>query len=188
MSQDLAPKANKRSLARLAAVQALYQMDISGTSLTSVVAEYENFRLGQEIDGEQYAQADEAWFRHTVSGVVQRQRAIDPIIHSTLPQSWPLARMETTLRAILRCAVLEFLARKDVPAKVIISEYVEVTKAFFDGEESKLVNGVLDKIARQRRDGELEDVAQDIGKPEADKLEQDNLDQDKLEQEGTSEA
>jgi len=151
--------ANKRSLARLASVQALYQMDISGTSLMRIVSEYENFRLGQEIDGEQYADADEAWFRHTVSGVVQKQRVIDPLIHDTLPENWSLARMETTLRAILRCATLEFLARKDVPAKVIISEYVEVTKAFFEGDEPRLVNAVLDNIARQRREGELDEAS-----------------------------
>ncbi|MEN0087731.1 MAG: transcription antitermination factor NusB [Pseudomonadota bacterium] len=147
---------NKRSLARLAAVQAIYQLDVSGSSLTSIVAEYETFRLGQEIDGEQMLEADVGWFRNTVAGVVQRQKVIDPLINHSLPNAWPLARMDTTLRAILRCGVLEFLARRDVPAKVIISEYVDVTKAFFEGDEPKIVNGVLDRIGRQRREGELD--------------------------------
>jgi N utilization substance protein B len=161
---------NKRSLARLAAVQALYQMDLTGTSLTRIVAEFENHRLGKELDGEQYKDADPAWFRSTVSGVVQRQKIIDPIINASLPEDWPLSRMDVTLRSILRCAVVEFLARQDVPAKVIISEYLDVTKAFFEGEEPRLVNGVLDRIARQRREGELDDASERQGDAAADQL------------------
>ena len=141
---------NKRSLARLAAVQALYQMDVSGTSLTTIVAEYETFRLGQELDGEQYKDADAAWFRNTVSAVVRRQKIIDPLINEVLPGDWKLARMDITLRAILRCGVVEFLTRQDVPAKVIISEYVDVAVAFFPGgKEARFVNAVLDHMARE---------------------------------------
>ena len=148
--------ANKRGSARLSAVQALYQMDISGAGLTEVVAEYENFRLGREIDGETYLEADAAWFRGIVGGVVRDQKTIDPIIHESLTDTWPLARIDSTLRATLRAAVFELTRRRDVDARVVVSEYVEVAKAFFDGDEPKMVNGVLDVIARQVRSGELD--------------------------------
>lgn len=147
--------ANKRGAARLAAVQALYQMDVAGTGLTETVAEYENFRLGREIDGETYREADTAWFRGIVGGVVGEQRRIDPIIHEALTNDWPLSRIDSTLRAVLRAAVFELDKRPDVSARVVVSEYVEVAKAFFDGDEPKMVNGVLDRIARRLREGEL---------------------------------
>lgn len=148
--------ANKRGAARLSAVQALYQMDVGGTGLTETVAEYENFRLGREIDGETYLDADAAWFRGIVGGVVQDQKTIDPLIHAALTNEWPLSRLDSTLRAILRAAVFELKSRKDVAARVVVTEYVEVAKAFFDGDEPKMVNGVLDRVARQMRDGELD--------------------------------
>lgn len=151
-----AKPANKRGSARLSAVQALYQMDIGGVGLTEVVAEYENYRLGREIDGETYLAADASWFRGVVGGVVRDQKAIDPIIHKSLTRDWPLARIDSTLRAILRAAVFELTKRKDVDARVVVSEYVEVAKAFFDGDEPKMVNGVLDVIARKLRTGELD--------------------------------
>ena len=144
-------QANKRGAARLAAVQALYQMDVGGTGLLETVTEYESFRLGQEIDGETYRDADAAWFRDVVSGVVRAQTSIDPLIHASLPTDWPLSRLDTTLRAILRAGCYELSARKDVPVAVIVSEYVDVAKAFYTDEEPKLVNAVLDRIARSER-------------------------------------
>lgn len=146
--------ANKRGAARLAAVQALYQMELAGGKLVETVSEYEAVRLGREIDGETYLEADPAWFRSIVSGVVEKQRQIDPIVHAALPPDWPLARIDTLLRAILRAGVYELTARKDVPARVIISEYVDVAKAFFDADESGMVNAVLDRIARDSRGDE----------------------------------
>ena len=143
--------ANKRGAARLAAVQALYQMDVGGTGLLEVVAEYEAHRLGGEIDGETYRDADAAWFRDVVSGVVRSQTAIDPLIHASLPTDWPLSRIDTTLRAILRAGTHELSSRKDVPVAVIVTEYVDVAKAFYEGEEPGLVNAVLDRIARAER-------------------------------------
>ncbi|MCB1459393.1 MAG: transcription antitermination factor NusB [Nitratireductor sp.] len=147
--------ANKRGAARLAAVQALYQMELSGASVTEIVAEYENSRLGQEIDGETYLDADHGWFRSVVSGVVSQQRRIDPEIHSMLTPDWPLARLHTLLRSILRAAVYELVNRKEVPARVIISEYVDVAKAFFSDDEPGMINGVLDRITRKLRAEEL---------------------------------
>lgn len=155
-TQERGPKpANKRGAARLAAVQALYQMEVSGASLTEIVAEYENHRLGHEVDGEQYLDADAGWFRSIVAGVVGRQRKIDPVIHDALTPDWPLARLEILLRAILRAAVFELANRADVPARVIINEYVDVSKAFFDEDEPGMVNGVLDRVARKLRSGEV---------------------------------
>jgi transcription antitermination protein NusB len=147
--------ANKRGAARLAAVQALYQMDLTGAGLAEIVAEYETLRLGKEIDGEQYAEADPAWFRAVMSGVVGGQRRIDPEIQAALPPDWPLARIDTLLRAILRAGAFELAERKDVPPRAIITEYVDIAHAFFSGEEPGLVNGVLDRIGRVLRGEEL---------------------------------
>jgi transcription antitermination protein NusB len=144
-------QANKRGAARLAAVQALYQMDVGGTPLLETVAEYESFRLGREIDGETYRDADAAWFRDIVSGVVRKQREIDPAVHQSLPEDWPLSRLDTTLRAILRAGTYEILTRRDVPVAVIVTEYIDVARAFYAEEEPRLVNAVLDRIAREHR-------------------------------------
>ncbi|MFC6489923.1 transcription antitermination factor NusB [Nitratireductor sp. GCM10026969] len=143
--------ANKRGAARLAAVQALYQMDVGGTGLMETTAEYEAFRLGKEIDGALYREADPQWFRAILSGVVENQKAIDPIIHHALTEDWPLSRLDSTLRAILRAGVYELTGRKDVPVAVIISEYVDIAKAFYGEEEPKLVNAVLDRVASRNR-------------------------------------
>lgn len=153
--------ANKRGAARLAAVQALYQMDIGGTGLLETVAEYETFRLGQEVDGQTYRDADAAWFRDVVSGVVRQQTTIDPMIHASLTADWPLARLDTTLRAILRAGTYELTNRKDVPVAVIVSEYVDVAKAFYEEDEPRLVNAVLDRVARRSRgEGKGRDLAE----------------------------
>lgn len=143
--------ANQRGAARLAAVQALYQMDIGGAGVLEIVAEYEAHRLGGEIDGEQYRPADPAWFRAVVSGVVENQRALDPEIRASLNEDWPLSRLDATLRAILRAGAWELTAKKDVPVAVIVNEYVDVARAFFDGDETKIVNAVLDRLARKYR-------------------------------------
>ncbi|MBL4646431.1 MAG: transcription antitermination factor NusB, partial [Rhizobiales bacterium] len=132
--------ANKRGAARLGAVQALYQMDIGGTSLEKVVEEFENIRLGGEIDGEQYLEADAAYFRGILAGVVREQKQLDPMIHGALTPDWPLKRIDSLLRAVLRAGTFELFGRKDVPAKVIINEYVDVAKAYFGVDEPRLVN------------------------------------------------
>jgi N utilization substance protein B len=144
-------QANQRGAARLAAVQALYQMELSGTGVLEIVSEYENFRLGQEIDGDQYLKADASWFRSIVAGVVKDQRALDPVIADSLIEGWPLSRLDATIRAILRAGVFEIIERKDVPTAVIVTEYVEIAHAFFDEDEPKLVNAVLDAVARKLR-------------------------------------
>jgi transcription antitermination protein NusB len=143
--------ANQRGAARLAAVQALYQMDMAGSGVLEVVAEYETHRLGQEIDGETYLKADASWFRSLVAGVVRDQTKIDPLIRQALQDDWSLSRVDSTVRAILRSGTFELLERKDVPVAVIVTEYVEIAHAFFQEDEPKLVNAVLDRIAKQVR-------------------------------------
>lgn len=150
-SQPEIKAANQRGAARLAAVQALYQMDIGGAGVLEVVAEYETHRLGNEVDGEQYRPADAAWFRAVVSGVVENQRQLDPVIRAGLNEDWPLSRLDATLRAILRAGAWELSAKKDVPVAVVVNEYVDVARAFFDGDETKIVNAVLDRLARKYR-------------------------------------
>ncbi|MET0747633.1 MAG: transcription antitermination factor NusB [Rhizobium sp.] len=143
--------ANQRGAARLAAVQALYQMDIGGSGVLEVVAEYETHRLGQEVDGETYLKADAAWFRSIVSGVVRDQTKLDPLIGQALQDDWALSRLDSTVRAILRAGTFEIVDRKDVPVAVIVTEYMEIAQAFFSDDEPKLVNAVLDRIAKQVR-------------------------------------
>lgn len=143
--------ANKRGAARLAAVQALYQMDVAGAGILEVTAEYEQYRLGKEIDGQTYREADHQWFRAILAGVVENQKSVDPVIRQSLSDDWPLSRLDSTLRAILRAAVYELLRRKDVPVAVIVSEYVDIAKAFYEEDEPKLVNAVLDRAARRLR-------------------------------------
>ena len=138
---------NKRSTARLHAVQALYQMDVGGTGILETVAEYENYRLGGVIDGEQYRDADPQWFRRIVAGVVEHQRTLDPQIRDCLLEGWPLSRLDTTLRAILRAGAFELAHIPDVPVAVVVSEYVDIAKAFYAEDEPKLVNAVLDRLA-----------------------------------------
>jgi N utilization substance protein B len=135
----------------LAAVQALYQMDIVGTGLLEIAAEYEAYRLGKEVDGEIYREADAQWFRAILSGVVEHQKEIDPVIRQSLMDDWPLSRLDSTLRAILRAGVYELMMRPDVPVAVIVSEYVDIAKAFYEEDEPKLVNAVLDRVARRVR-------------------------------------
>jgi N utilization substance protein B len=148
-------KANRRGAARLAAVQALYQMDIAGTGLNDILAEFESHWIGREVEGAQYLPAEAAFFRDVVSGVVREQRRLDPLVDQVLAEGWPLKRIEAILRAVLRAGAYELGYRSDVPARVVVSEYVDVANAFVDKDETGMVNAVLDQIARQFRAGEF---------------------------------
>jgi transcription antitermination protein NusB len=152
-------KANRRGAARLAAVQALYQMDIAGTPVNDILAEFESHWLGREIEGSQYLPAEAAYFRQIVEGVVEAQRRLDPMIDRALAGGWPLKRVETVLRAVLRAGAYELDLRRDVPARVVVSEYVDVANAFLDGDETGMVNAVLDALARSLRTAEFDPVA-----------------------------
>jgi N utilization substance protein B len=151
-----ARKANQRGAARLAAVQALYQMDLAGTGLNEIFAEFESHWLGGEVEGARYLPAEAAFFRDIVGGVVREQRALDPLIDQALAQGWPLKRIETVLRAVLRAGAYELGHRRDVPARVVVAEYVDVAGAFVEKDETGMVNAVLDQLARQLRAAEFE--------------------------------
>jgi len=141
-----------RRLARLAAVQALYQVEATGQDPRAVIAEFRTHRLGAEIDGASYADADAAFFAELVTDTLARCDEVDRHIEAALSGAWTLARLESVLRAILRLGVRELLFCPEVPARVVIDEYVDLAHAFFDGGEPALVNGVLDKLAHELRD------------------------------------
>ena len=143
-----------RSAARLAAVQALYQMELSGQGMDKVRQQFESHRIGAEIDGDQYREADIDLFRKILDDVISRQAAIDQMTDRALVDKWPLGRIDSTLRALFRAAGAELLQAPKTPPKVIISEYVDVAKAFFpEGKEAGLTNAVLDAMAREARPG-----------------------------------
>lgn len=150
-----ARKANKRGAARLAAVQALYQMDMAGAGLNDILAEFESHWLGREVEGAQYLPAEAAFFRDIVTGVVREQRVLDPMIDEALQQGWPLKRIEAVIRAALRAGAYELAHRRDVPARAVIAEYADVAAAFVERDETGMVNAVLDQLARKLRGGEF---------------------------------
>ena len=156
MPREADRKANRRGAARLAAVQALYQMDIAGTGVNDIITEFESHWIGQEVEGDQYLPVEAAHFREVVGGVVRDQRTLDPMIDDALAKGWPLKRIETILRAVLRAGAYELDQRRDVPARVVVSEYVDVANAFVDRDETGMVNAVLDQIARQFRADEFQ--------------------------------
>jgi N utilization substance protein B len=141
----------QRSVARLAAVQALYQMEVSGVGVDAVVREFSDHRFGGDMEGSTLAEADEAFFGELMRGVVQAQADIDQLIAKRLATGWRLDRIDATVRAILRAGAYELTRREDVPVEVAIDEYVEITKSFFEGPEPGFVNAALDAIARDRR-------------------------------------
>lgn len=147
-----------RSRARLAAAQALYQMELAGEGAEDVVAEFRSHRMGFKEDalqGEVLAEADEQLFSDIVQGVVARQVEIDKALAGALAAGWPLDRLDATLRALLRAATFELVARPDVPGRVVLDEYVRMTGAFFGGEEVGFANGVLNTLARRARPAEF---------------------------------
>lgn len=143
-----------RRVSRTSAVQALYQMDVSGAPHRTVVKEFLDHRFGYE-DEPGMVRADEPYFEDIVNGTVRDQAKIDEAIGERLTEKWPLRRLDATLRALLRCAVYEIQSRPDVPALVIINEYMAIATDFFSGKEPGIVNGVLDKIAKDTRAAEF---------------------------------
>jgi N utilization substance protein B len=160
-----APK--PRTVSRMAAVQALYQMDLAGTDASEVIRQFMDARASDaatEGDGELLTcldGADPTFFADVVKGVVRRQREIDPLVDQQLRTGWRLVRVDSILRAILRAGVFELMERSDVPARVTINEYINIAKAFFEADEPKVVNGVLDRIAHKLRAKEFETPGED---------------------------
>jgi transcription antitermination protein NusB len=146
----------RRTVARLAAVQALYQLELNPElDPEAVVREFARYRFDQDIDGDQLAEADPAFFADIVRGVAAGQERLDADISAVLVEEWPLARLDAVLRAILRAGAWELVQRPDVPARVSISEYISIAHAFFIGKEPGLANGVLDRLGRTLRAADM---------------------------------
>jgi transcription antitermination protein NusB len=146
----------RRTVARLAAVQALYQLELNpALDAEAVVREFTRYRLDQESEGDQLAEADQAFFADIVRGVAADQERLDVDISAALVEEWPLLRLDAVLRAILRAGAWELARRSDVPPRVSISEYIAIAHAFFTGKEPGLANGVLDRLARNLRSTDM---------------------------------
>lgn len=146
----------RRSVARLAAVQALYQLEADREAdPRSVVGEFIRHRFGQEIEGDRLAEADPELFTDIVCGVSRDRERLDTEISAALTEGWPLPRLDSVLRAILRAGAYELVHRRDVPPRVALSEYTAIAYAFFTGKEPGLANGVLNHLAHALREGDL---------------------------------
>ncbi|MDE8651979.1 transcription antitermination factor NusB [Novosphingobium album (ex Liu et al. 2023)] len=144
-------RSKARAAARLAAVQALYQHDMEATPQPQLLDEFHRHRLGAEIDDDQYADAEVAFFDDVVKGTLARRDEIDALIAGKLAEGWSLQRLDKTMLQILRAGTYELLARPDITTGTAISEYLDVAHAFFDAREAKFVNGVLDAVAKAVR-------------------------------------
>ncbi len=144
-------KSRSRSAARLAAVQALYQHTMETTPIAQLLHEFHMHRLGAEIEDDQYAEADVAFFDDVVKGTTSRLEEIDRLIEAKLADGWSLGRLDRTLHQILRAGTYELLARRDVPVGSVINEYLDVAHAFFDAKDTRFANGLLDGIAKDVR-------------------------------------
>ena len=140
-----------RTVSRLVLVQALYQMEITGGGVESVIREFSDYRFEGDLEGEQLAEADEAFFAEGARMVVKEQAVIDLLVSDRLASGWRIERLDTTVRAILRAGTWELKFRPDIGLEVIINEYVEIARAFFGETEARFVNGALDGVARDAR-------------------------------------
>ena len=141
----------KQSAARLAAVQALYQAELTDAPVETVLVEFLTHRLDEEVDGVSLAAADRGLLELLVRGVGKERDELDDMLAAVLDEDWPVERLETLLQILLRVGALELTRRPEAPVRVVISEYVDLAGAFFGGKEPGLVNGVLDRLARALR-------------------------------------
>lgn len=144
-------KSQSRSAARLAAVQALYQHTMEEIPIPQLLHEFHMHRLGEQIDDDQFADADVDFFDDLVEGATARLAEIDGLIEGKLASGWSLTRLDRTLHQILRAGTYELLARRDVPVGSVINEYLDVAHAFFDSKDTRFANGLLDAIAKDVR-------------------------------------
>lgn len=156
-SEKRGDKHSRRTLARLNATQALYQMGMEESTAEEIVEQFLSHRVGAEIDGLQFKDADKNLFRDLVIGANERLEEIDAEINAHLDKDRTLEKLDLVMQACLRVAVYELLARIDTKALVLITEYVGLARSFFTGNEPAFVNGVLDRLARKIRAGEFED-------------------------------
>ena len=148
--ETAAPPVDRRRAARLAAVQALYQIEMNEAGPDDVIAEFVRHRLGDD-DGAASAAADPELFADLVRGACARRDEIDAQISGALSADWTIDRLELLLRAVLRVGVYELIGRPQVPVRVAINEHIEIARDFFSRGEPGMVNGVLDRIAREVR-------------------------------------
>jgi len=148
-------RAEMRRGARLAAVQALYQMEVGGRGVVEAMAEFEHFWIGKEVEEIELPKAELNFFRDLLGGVVSEQRLVDRAVDDALASGWPLKRVEAVVRAVLRAGAYELAFRKDVPARAVITEYADVAAAFVGRDETGMVNAVLDQLARKLRADEF---------------------------------
>lgn len=134
-------------------VQALYQMELSGQASESAIDEFIEHRIGQEIEGEQYVQADHKYFANLIRGVIERQDEIDQALARATGKSWSYDRIDAIMRAIMRASSCEFLSNGSVPVRVIIDEYLTVAGAFYSDRSDEMIflSGVLYRMAREFR-------------------------------------
>ena len=156
MTLNKQPKKHKwsarpRTAARLAAVQALYQMKMTGAALTDIIEEFVHFRLLAADENHGFGRPDTQLFRDLISGTASHVNHIDPLIASALSKEGSLDKLETTLQAILQVGVFELISPLETPTEVVINEYVDLTHAFYEKQTVGLVNGVLDKVALLRK-------------------------------------
>ena len=144
-------QSRSRSAARLAAVQALYQQEMEGTKLATLLREFHQHRIGEVVDEMEFAEADRDFFDDLVAGVDARREEIDALIASHLASGWKLDRLDRLQKQILRAGCYELLARADIPPAAVINEYVDVADAFYDKREKNFVNALLDSTAKQLR-------------------------------------
>ena len=144
-------RALSRSAARLAAVQALYQHEMEGTARAKLLDEFHQHRLGRPVEDEHLAEAEVDFFDDVVTGTLARRDEIDALLSEKLTETWRLERLDKTLLQVLRAGTYELLARPDVAVGSVISAYLDVAHAFFDERDARIVNGVLDAVAKAVR-------------------------------------
>lgn len=163
--RDEAASRLRRRGARLASVQALYQIELSGRPADAVIEEFLHHRVGRDLDGARFARPHRRHFEHTVREASARAREIDALVADSLAERWNLERLGAVLRALMRAAVCELFTCPEVPARVVIDEYVELARAFFSGREPAFVNGALDTLARRLRAVEMAEATEDDEPP-----------------------
>lgn len=144
-----------RATSRLLAVQALYQMEIAQTPLEVIIREFQDHRVENPLDGTEMPPADIAYFEFIIRSVMDYQTKIDRTIDGYLATNWRLSRLDSTLRAILRCGVCELMAEQKAPTGVVVSQYTDIAHAFFDGPEGGMTNALLDRLAKAVDEGRV---------------------------------
>ena len=144
-----------RATSRLLAVQALYQMEIAQTPLEVIIREFQDHRVENPLDGTEMPPADIAYFEFIIRSVMDCQTKIDRTIDGYLATNWRLSRLDSTLRAILRCGVCELMAEQKAPTGVVVSQYTDIAHAFFDGPEGGMTNALLDRLAKAVDEGSV---------------------------------